>query len=111
MTEIWVQAANEKRKGVSEMAAGGTKKRSTRRGKKSGGAEKYRTGNQQERTIQRQIFKGYFLFAGIALLLVLISILMMVQIRRQYEEVASYQDHQQEAQSVIAAHYKWLEQD
>lgn len=110
MTEIWVQAANEKRKGVSEMAAGGTKKRSTRRGKKSGGAEKYRTGNQQERTIQRQIFKGYFLFAGIALLLVLISILMMVQIRREYEEVASYQDHQQEAQSVIAAHYKWLEQ-
>ncbi len=63
-----------------------------------------------EKTIQSQIFKGYFLFSGIVLLLVVISILMMAEIRREYEDVATYQDQQQEAQSVIAAHYKWLEQ-
>ena len=74
------------------------------------GVEKQRGKKQQEKTIQRQIFKGYFLFSGIVLFLVVISILMMAEIRREYEEVAAYQDHQEEAQSVIAAHYKWLEQ-
>lgn len=74
------------------------------------GVEKQRGKKQQEKTIQRQIFKGYFLFSGIVLFLVVISILMMAEIRKEYEEVAAYQDHQEEAQSVIAAHYKWLEQ-
>ena len=72
--------------------------------------KKHHAKKPQEQTIQRQIFNGYFLFSGIVLLLVVISILMMTEIRREYEDVASYQDHQQEAQSVIAAHYKWLEQ-
>ncbi len=72
--------------------------------------EKYHAKKRQEKTIQNQIFKGYFLFSGIVLLLVVISALMMTIIRREYEDVALYQDQQQEAQSVIAAHYKWLEQ-
>ena len=76
----------------------------------NGSTKKHHAKKPQEQTIQRQIFNGYFLFSGIVLLLVVISILMMTEIRREYEDVASYQDHQQEAQSVIAAHYKWLEQ-
>ncbi|HIW83176.1 MAG TPA: CZB domain-containing protein [Candidatus Dorea gallistercoris] len=84
-----------------QIAAGGTGKHRLQK-------EKHK--DSGEKTIQSQIFKGYFLFSGIVLLLVVISILMMAEIRREYEDVATYQDQQQEAQSVIAAHYKWLEQ-
>ena len=84
-----------------QIAAGGTSKHRLQK-------EKHK--DSGEKTIQSQIFKGYFLFSGIVLLLVVISILMMAEIRREYEDVATYQDQQQEAQSVIAAHYKWLEQ-
>ena len=93
-----------------QIAAKGMGKHSMQRENHNDSREKYRPDRRQEKTIQRQIFNGYFLFSGIVLLLVVISVLMMTAIRREYEDVASYQDHQQEAQSVIAAHYKWLEQ-
>ena len=94
-----------------QIKTGKMNKPSTKKNKNQiSGVEKQRGKKQQEKTIQRQIFKGYFLFSGIVLFLVVISILMMAEIRREYEEVAAYQDHQEEAQSVIAAHYKWLEQ-
>ncbi len=95
---------------MSQIATGKTNKHNIQKENQNSSVEKYHTEKRREKTIQRQIFKGYFLFSGIVLLLVVISILMMTEIRREYEDVAAYQDHQQEAQSVIAAHYKWLEQ-
>ena len=95
---------------MSQIAAGEMNKHSIQKKNHNGSTKKHHAKKPQEQTIQRQIFNGYFLFSGIVLLLVVISILMMTEIRREYEDVASYQDHQQEAQSVIAAHYKWLEQ-
>lgn len=95
---------------MSQIAAGEMNKHSIQKKNHNVSTKKHHAKKPQEQTIQRQIFNGYFLFSGIVLLLVVISILMMTEIRREYEDVASYQDHQQEAQSVIAAHYKWLEQ-
>ena len=107
---VWNEVKKKERR-VFQIKTGKMNKPSTKKNKNQiSGVEKQRGKKQQEKTIQRQIFKGYFLFSGIVLFLVVISILMMAEIRREYEEVAAYQDHQEEAQSVIAAHYKWLEQ-
>lgn len=91
------------------MTAGGRKNRNVQKEKQSRKVKRSRAKKGQEKTIQRQIFRGYFFFIGIALFLVAVSILMMSEIQREYEGVTAYQENQEQAQSVVAAHYKWLE--
>lgn len=61
-------------------------------------------------TIKWQIFKGYFILTGMIAFLVAISIACLLFTQNRYNQVAVYQNQQQTAQSVITAHYKWLEQ-
>lgn len=61
-------------------------------------------------TIKGQIFKGYFILTGMIALLVVFSIVCLLFTKNGYQTVAGYQKQQQTAQSVITAHYKWLEQ-
>lgn len=62
------------------------------------------------KSIKGQILKGYFILTGMIVLLALISIVCLISTQRGYTQVSVYQQHQHAAQSVITAHYKWLEQ-
>lgn len=66
--------------------------------------------SRKPQTIKGQILKGYFILTGMIALLVVISIVCMLFTQNKYEEVSGYQQQQHTAQSVITAHYKWLEQ-
>lgn len=61
-------------------------------------------------TIKGQILKGYFILTGMIAILVIISTICLLSIQNRYKQAAGYQQQQCAAQTVIAAHYKWLEQ-
>lgn len=65
---------------------------------------------KKSQTIKWQIFRGYFILTGMIAFLVAISIACLLFTQNRYNEVAGYQLQQQTSQSVITAHYKWLEQ-
>lgn len=67
-------------------------------------------GGRKEQTIRGQIFKGYFILTGLIAFLVIISILCLLFTQSGYTQASGYQQQQLTAQSVITAHYKWLEQ-
>lgn len=66
--------------------------------------------NRKERTIQFQIFKGYFLLTGILCLLVVLSVFFLKITENSYQRITSFQNQQYSAQQVVTAHYQWLEQ-
>lgn len=68
------------------------------------------TKKPQAKTIRGQILKGYFILTGVIILLVLISVVCFFSMQQGYAQVSGYQQQQLTSQSVITAHYKWLEQ-
>lgn len=69
-----------------------------------------KTEGRKAQTIRGQILKGYFILTGMIALLVVISVVCMLFTQSGYGRVSGYQQQQHTAQSVITAHYKWLEQ-
>lgn len=60
-------------------------------------------------SIRKQILTGYKRVILVMCLLVVISLISLVQIGRDYHVVSDNRDHQADTQSALAKHYEWLE--
>lgn len=61
-------------------------------------------------TIQGQILRGYLALTLVIILLVAFNIFFLGVIEYEYARVSMFQSQQCDAQSVVTAHYQWLEQ-
>lgn len=69
---------------------------------------KTKKGNGQ--TIQKQIMHGYLLLIAILIVLVIAAIITLRVTEHRYAKITNASTQQFNAQQVITAHYKWLEQ-
>ncbi len=60
-------------------------------------------------SIRKQILTGYKCVILVMCLLVVISLISLIQIGRDYHVVSDNRDHQADTQSALAKHYEWLE--
>ena len=71
---------------------------------------KQSTSHSKSQTIGGKIVNGYLVVVGIICILVIGSILSLLVVERGYKDIVSYKEQQFTAQSVITAHYKWLDE-
>ena len=61
------------------------------------------------KSIRKQILSGYSRVIWVMCLLVIISLISLMQVNKDYHVVSNNRNNQADTQSALAKHYEWME--